>query len=831
MEASGSGGAPGQPWMASATRAPAGGAAVEDVPLAVVLDRPAPDGEFISGKSMRFTGCMCKAQLGYMKYTIRLIPRIAVRIIYVLWTVRCGCAVKKPLPSAEESMTQWISDASTSEKHEQETKSVSSSIDEDSWVEVKIPELPVEKNIPKSQEPNAIVARQETALTHYEATAEITDASPCVSLTIRLLSLQSKISVHTEEIYIFADPIELINVEPETRPRNMGENNEVPLVKNQRVSRTDRPVSPLMDENLNPYSHIEGKLDTLLSKLDKMESYCSRMLAPDGLPNMAKSHNDGKVGSSAFATNTQPGLVISAPDFSLEESFSYDKSNENSVALQGSTMVPKLLVKAPDFICEFDLTHEKLHYAPFSSVDFALSSDKEYKASPSLVVKVPEFPNDEDNEVDQEKEAEVGDYDDGHRKSDDALSKSTIGSSKSKTDVSVDGALASALAALLSSTKQTSCLHSVSCPASNSTAKNTDESSTCSFSPEHVDDISTKDGLADQFYSTSSDANKIDTFISYQEAYVDPHTSLSKANLDEKVEVNGWNNDLNSNMMAFVASTEPLCVSSQLHTVDESIDVGSQENRQNDGCNSGMMSSVANTERSIAPPHSPTVVKSIDDGAQSNDKFDNRPTLSLTEFLVARNANSCKNVISMTLCGNDGVETHTFKRISAGSAKNLKDINQLLLVKKALEVNEDDSAMLGSSRVNPTAGDEYKDDMLEGEISDADTYNDDEARFTVFGSARLISALSSSEDEAPATDEPFVDVVNLPTPAVAYVFSRNELLDNGISPLNPSGTCASVVSEHLTNDESKHSSGTLAAEGSGEHPDSSIWGQFTLFHS
>lgn len=81
-----------------------------------------------------------------------------------LCTVRCGPAVKEPLPSAEESMPQWSSDASTSEKHEHETKSVSSSIDEDSWVDVKIPELHVEKNRSKSQEPNAIGVKQETTL-------------------------------------------------------------------------------------------------------------------------------------------------------------------------------------------------------------------------------------------------------------------------------------------------------------------------------------------------------------------------------------------------------------------------------------------------------------------------------------------------------------------------------------------------------------------------------------------------------------------------------------------------------------------------------------------
>jgi myosin heavy subunit len=43
---------------------------------------------------------------------------------------------------------------------------------------------------------------------HYEATAEISDAEPCASLTLRFLSLQTKSSVHVEEIYIYADPID-----------------------------------------------------------------------------------------------------------------------------------------------------------------------------------------------------------------------------------------------------------------------------------------------------------------------------------------------------------------------------------------------------------------------------------------------------------------------------------------------------------------------------------------------------------------------------------------------------------------------------------------------
>ncbi|KAF0905941.1 hypothetical protein E2562_008964 [Oryza meyeriana var. granulata] len=1098
METSGSGGEPGRPWTASATWAPAGCSAVEDavsfetsaddaeaVPSAVVLERPAPDGDGDAPPcevTVHFRG-KYEIHRVYMRSTARIYE-----IYYTtdpkdnckdyLCTVRCGLAVKEPLPSAEESMAQWSSDASTSEKHEHETKSMSSSIDEDSWVDVKIPELHVEKNRSKSQEPNMIGARQETTLAHYEATAEITDASPFVSLTVRLLSLQSKTSVHIEEIYIFADPIETTNEESETRPGNMGgssllamlvpslmqmsksrsqktdnryfsdasrtklsqgcamevnspcenvvreagscvtndlnfksagmeskenatdsgainneegnhyefqlkdskslllpvqttENTQVPLVKNQSVSNTHQPVTPLMDENLNPYSRIEGKLDTLLSKLEKMESYCSkfddgmmrplssiesrlqqlelqfgaftaelkslrassaRMSAPDGLSDMShpqhKTDNDGKAENSASATNRQPGLVVRAPEFSLEESFSYDKSNENPVTLHGPSMMPRLLVKAPDFVCESELACEKLHDGSFSAVDFALSSEKESKTSPGLVVKVPEFPNDEDDEVEEEKEAEVGDHDDGHTKSDAPLSESAVDNSKGKTPVSVDGALASVLEALLSSTKKAASSQSVDCPASNSTAENTNDSSTCSFSSEQVDEISTNDGSAGQFSSTFGDANKVDTFISCQEADAAPQTYLSKENLDEKVEVNNLNNDLNSNMMAFVASTEPLCVSSQFHTVEESNDVGNQVNRQNNGSNSDMMPSAANTHI-IAPSQHP-VLESINDGPPFND---DRSTLPLAKFLLARNDNSSKNVISEAFSGNGSAEMHTFKRASVESAKNLMDISQFLLLQKALEVNEDDNGRFsisgqidscclraftdskkrwtesssleaslndsftkpevahssdlssmesfsgepareavgsggvttgncvddlftGGSTVNQAAREElqkvydllyeYKKDVLgmafvakrtsksspslevllaessdlEEEISDVkDTDND-----AGFGSARLFSTFSSSDDEAPRTDEPIIDVVDLATPSDANASSKNELIDDeplldvDDLPISPE-TYASVLSDThqaCVDDQSKHS-GTFGEEGNGKY--------------
>jgi hypothetical protein len=81
-----------------------------------------------------------------------------------LCTVRCGLAVKEPQPCGDESMSQRTGGAPTSDKREQETKNVSSSSDEESWVDVKIPESPTGNNMPEAQERNAIRICQENTL-------------------------------------------------------------------------------------------------------------------------------------------------------------------------------------------------------------------------------------------------------------------------------------------------------------------------------------------------------------------------------------------------------------------------------------------------------------------------------------------------------------------------------------------------------------------------------------------------------------------------------------------------------------------------------------------
>ncbi|KAF7015205.1 hypothetical protein CFC21_029104 [Triticum aestivum] len=776
MGTPGSGG-PGRPWTATSTWAPAGGAAVEDAvsfettaddaetsPAAVVLARPPSDGSEDPTPcevTISFTG----------KYEIhRVYVRSTARTYEIyystdlkdaskeyLCTVRCGIAAQEPQPPGEECVSQASSNAATGEKHEQEAKSVTSSSDEDSWVEVKIPESPLGNYTPESQEErNAIGICQKNTLAHYEATAEITDANPCVSLTVRLLSLQSKTSVHIEEIYIFADLVESSSDDSVAGPGNMGgssllamlvpglmqisksrdckiddkyfaeglkaqlpegcalkdsipcgniakeaglygtndskfrpagvqsrlppaqsgticdddgnqhefplndpkplplpvkttENVQVTLAKDKTVSNLYPEASPIMNENVTPHNHIERMLDTLISKVEKVELCCSRfeekmmrplssiearlqrleqqfdsfsveiqslrsssarMSAPNVFPDTINSqqqeHNGGNSGTSASVMNRQPGLLMRAPEFSSEDYSNCDVADENTVNLHGPNVVPRVL-KAPDFICEPGFICEKLHGGP-------LPFERERKTSPGLVIKVPEFLNDEEDEVEEDKQAEADNVDDGRTNSNDTLSKSTDNSFKGKTPVSVDGALASALEAFLTSTKGTSPSKSVACTGS----------------------------------------NKISTLISFQEVDAAPLISVSKANLVSSVE----------------SPTGSIDDYTQLATHFGSVDGGTQ-----------------------AKP--PTIFQSVGETAQVDE---NRPSLPLAEFLAARNA--FRNGTSEVCCGNDDAAIPSFQRTLAGAHQNLEGgdskasqknpIFQLSLLKKALEVDEGD---------------------------------------------------------------------------------------------------------------------------------------------
>lgn len=869
MAASGSGGNEpgGRPWTATSTWAPgSGGGAVEDAvsfetsdydaeaaPAGVVLSRPPPDRDGDVPP--------CEVTVSFRgKYEIHRVYVRSTARIYELYhctdkmgtskdylcTVRCGLAVKVPQPFSEESMSQLSGSALASDKREHEVKSVSSGSDEDSWVDVKIPESSLGNNTSEAQERNVIRPCQENTLAHYEATAEMTDVSPCVSLTIRLVSLQSKASVHIEEIYVFADPVESTDDDSATGPRNMGDSSllamlvpglmqmsksrnlkidnsyfsdgsrtqlnhdpamkesstcekvtqeagpcstndskykpagiecgtvptageavsneknyqdefqfkdpnsfpppvqtigstQVPSVKDQQVLNTGHLANPLVNETLTPSNLIERKLDTLLSKVEKMELYYSRFedsmikplssiearlqqleekfssfsvdiqslqgssavrSKPDGVSNtmhsQGEAHNDARSRTPALTTDRKPGLAVRVPDFCSDDSCAYSVTIENYVNVPGPDVVPRVLAKAPDFIAQPELTGGNLHDGPFSPVDRTLSSEKEHKTSPGLVVKVPEFPDDDDDddeeEVEEEKEDEICDHDDGHTRYDDTLSKSTADNSKSKKTLSINGALASALEALLTSTKETASSEHVVCTASNLSAKNINDSFSCSLSPEKNSEMSTKDGSPDQFLGTSGDANLVGVFISSQKTDATTRNFISEQMLDSKVEINEQIDIRGPEKVSFVASTLSLDDPSQIGTVDESFYDGIQVDIQKYGHNSDTIPYAVSAGH-LDSPRIPTVFEAAHYGDKVNE---NKSSISLAEFLAARDASSCKNGTSEVCCGKDGAEKLSFETTSAGADKKSINISHLL-VKKALEVDADERNLFSTT--------------------------------------------------------------------------------------------------------------------------------------
>ncbi|KAK3030780.1 hypothetical protein RJ639_035445 [Escallonia herrerae] len=83
---------------------------------------------------------------------------------------------------------------------------------EDDWVEVKASDSSLLDSGSTSLLKKTSVSRR-SIKDFYEATAEITDAETCMSLTVRLLSLQSKGCVCVEGVYVFADPVESVDSE------------------------------------------------------------------------------------------------------------------------------------------------------------------------------------------------------------------------------------------------------------------------------------------------------------------------------------------------------------------------------------------------------------------------------------------------------------------------------------------------------------------------------------------------------------------------------------------------------------------------------------------
>ncbi|KAJ8513620.1 hypothetical protein OPV22_004054 [Ensete ventricosum] len=140
-----------------------------------------------------------------------------------LCTVRCGVASEEvtPLSSDVASLECENGSYATSDKQDKMSLADSNSSNEDGWVEVKIPDTPSHDHKINVLSTKIDGNSNTDCQIYYEATADIVDASPCMSVTLRFLSLKTKTCVHVSEIYIYADPVES---DTPCAPVSMGEN-------------------------------------------------------------------------------------------------------------------------------------------------------------------------------------------------------------------------------------------------------------------------------------------------------------------------------------------------------------------------------------------------------------------------------------------------------------------------------------------------------------------------------------------------------------------------------------------------------------------------------
>ncbi|XP_039130487.1 uncharacterized protein LOC120266899 [Dioscorea cayenensis subsp. rotundata] len=427
-----------------------------------------------------------------------------------LCTVRCGEVTSGD--DNQEYVTECQKESNeTAASHEKLGQNDDGAGDEDEWIEVKVPHSPQQANETNSLGKMVHTNTKKIKEVFYEATAEIADASPCVTLSLRLLSLKNKACVHVEEIYIYADPVELTDPDnfgnttgsierssllamlvpnllqlsksgsgriqdrcssdvlmaqkPQNSLEKAAESSMIaemkvpqeinPNAANQKLGMDEsgkdkaeitnsfmssEKYTPVPEQDNLVYNRVEKVLDELVSRVGKIEAFCSRfeenMMKPLNCIETRLQSLEHQFEAFAARMPSSEGLCcskISAPEFSFDESDSEhndsnsshliekDNStlNESSVvddvpdSLPDSQMSPGLVVKAPEFSSE----------------------DNE----PGLVVKAPEFSTEDEEQTDNN---DTGDTLDSTEKDPPQVKKF----------LSIEDALTSALKAFLSST-------------------------------------------------------------------------------------------------------------------------------------------------------------------------------------------------------------------------------------------------------------------------------------------------------------------------------------------------------------------------------------------
>ncbi|KAF3490248.1 hypothetical protein F2Q69_00055976 [Brassica cretica] len=330
----------------------------------------------------------------------------------------------------------------------------------------------------------------------FEATAEIDDAEPCVSVTLRLLSLQDKRCALVDEVYVFADPVDPSEADKEeasgmgnssssalmamfmptllqmsrgkdvrkehdrqvsgkfNNPASLGDSNESDRIVNEIQQETDvisayqkRASLPVVANTLAehadatrvpeaeikrdvPCSNVETILHQLVNKVSRLEtiltSFEDRMLKPvisiDARLQLVEEKLE-ELGKKSFESELFVETKVPNPG---PQSSDTDKTHETDQldGLNKNTDDPQLASCAETVVPDSASTDKEEDYA---------------------VVQ----PKNSNEEVGHSAESEVSNEEVGHSLGNGSFEENP------KRSVSINDALASALAGLLSSTSIT----------------------------------------------------------------------------------------------------------------------------------------------------------------------------------------------------------------------------------------------------------------------------------------------------------------------------------------------------------------------------------------
>ncbi|KAL9371405.1 hypothetical protein Peur_036545 [Populus x canadensis] len=370
-----------------------------------------------------------------------------------LCTVCCGIAARNEevqhATNIEEAVLAHASSSIQELAEEKLRNGRSLTPNVNDWFEVKVLDSPPVINRNSSSPSNSDINPKRNSQDLYEAAAEITDAKPSTSLTLRLLSLQNKGYVSVDEVYVFGDPVDTSSLDNQvglmenyagnspmamlapaffqlsktkgigggedkynvdTRERQelqeIGSKEAVPVDVEKKIQEearlhkvvgpTSKPVQHEIPQVSNTesksdisHNHFEGVLDQLVSRVKRIEDLFLRfeesMLKPINSIDVRLQRVEHQL--DVLTKKTENSAPVSCTRISAPE-FSCSESETSSFYNSGSGDIGYMA-------CETNKSHSP---SPLTSIlaDATPVSVNETNLQPGLVVTAPEFSNYDD---------------------------------------------------------------------------------------------------------------------------------------------------------------------------------------------------------------------------------------------------------------------------------------------------------------------------------------------------------------------------------------------------------------------------------------------------